>query len=231
MVLQVCKRPRCTDQGNRDAQTRGRKLLRQRQVDWCGCGPAAVWRGTPIWHQRQGRQHTESIPLGFAAHYQRVLPSPPTLVLPEQLRVAKEKLNESIFKPWVRLAGGSSRFSAGRDNLCGRARRLCSPLVRKNGSFRSALATRVTRLTWLKVELLLCTASQQIADIISTVKFDRTGDFLASGDCAGRVVLFQRNQSVNLWCLTASFHLSNRRPIVNTASTQSSNHTSPSLTI
>lgn len=34
------------------------------------------------------------------------------------------------------------------------------------------------------------------ADLISTVRFDRTGDFLASGDRAGRVVLFQRNHSV-----------------------------------
>ena len=33
------------------------------------------------------------------------------------------------------------------------------------------------------------------ADIISTVEFDQTGDFLASGDRAGRVVLFRRNQA------------------------------------
>lgn len=37
-----------------------------------------------------------------------------------------------------------------------------------------------------------CTFS---ADLISTVQFDSTGDFLASGDRAGRVVLFQRNYS------------------------------------
>lgn len=32
------------------------------------------------------------------------------------------------------------------------------------------------------------------ADIISTVQFDKTGKYLASGDHAGRVVLFQRNE-------------------------------------
>lgn len=33
------------------------------------------------------------------------------------------------------------------------------------------------------------------ADIISTVEFDHTGDYLATGDRGGRVVLFERNQS------------------------------------
>jgi len=33
------------------------------------------------------------------------------------------------------------------------------------------------------------------ADIISTVEFDHTGDYLATGDKGGRVVLFERNQS------------------------------------
>ncbi|ORY81867.1 WD40-repeat-containing domain protein [Protomyces lactucae-debilis] len=33
------------------------------------------------------------------------------------------------------------------------------------------------------------------ADIISTVEFDSTGDYLASGDKGGRVVLFERNHS------------------------------------
>ena len=33
------------------------------------------------------------------------------------------------------------------------------------------------------------------ADIISTVEFDHSGDFLATGDKGGRVVLFERNQS------------------------------------
>jgi serine/threonine-protein phosphatase 2A regulatory subunit B len=39
------------------------------------------------------------------------------------------------------------------------------------------------------------TANARVADVISTVKFDRTGDYLASGDRAGRVVLFQRNNT------------------------------------
>lgn len=33
------------------------------------------------------------------------------------------------------------------------------------------------------------------ADIISTVEFDHTGDFLATGDRGGRVVLFERNET------------------------------------
>jgi hypothetical protein len=32
--------------------------------------------------------------------------------------------------------------------------------------------------------------------MISAVQFDPSGDFLASGDRAGRVVMFERNQSV-----------------------------------
>lgn len=35
-----------------------------------------------------------------------------------------------------------------------------------------------------------------LADIISTVEFDQTGDYLATGDKGGRVVLFERNQTV-----------------------------------
>lgn len=31
------------------------------------------------------------------------------------------------------------------------------------------------------------------ADIISTVEFDRTGDFLATGDKGGRIVIFERS--------------------------------------
>jgi hypothetical protein len=36
------------------------------------------------------------------------------------------------------------------------------------------------------------------ADIISTVEFDHTGNYLATGDKGGRVVLFERNESVNV---------------------------------
>ena len=35
-----------------------------------------------------------------------------------------------------------------------------------------------------------------LADIISTVEFDHTGNYLATGDKGGRVVLFERNESV-----------------------------------
>ena len=38
------------------------------------------------------------------------------------------------------------------------------------------------------------------ADIISTVEFDHSGDYLATGDKGGRVVLFERNDTVR------SFH-------------------------
>ena len=42
------------------------------------------------------------------------------------------------------------------------------------------------------------------ADIISTVEFDHTGNYLATGDKGGRVVLFERNETVGatmLWCV------------------------------
>ena len=35
------------------------------------------------------------------------------------------------------------------------------------------------------------------ADIISTVEFDHTGNYLATGDKGGRVVLFERNEGVS----------------------------------
>ena len=37
-----------------------------------------------------------------------------------------------------------------------------------------------------------------IADIISTVEFDHTGNYLATGDKGGRVVLFERNETVRI---------------------------------
>ena len=37
-----------------------------------------------------------------------------------------------------------------------------------------------------------------LADIISTVEFDHTGNYLATGDKGGRVVLFERNESVSM---------------------------------
>jgi len=37
-----------------------------------------------------------------------------------------------------------------------------------------------------------------LADIISTVEFDHTGNYLATGDKGGRVVLFERNETVSV---------------------------------
>lgn len=42
------------------------------------------------------------------------------------------------------------------------------------------------------------------ADIISTVEFDHTGNYLATGDKGGRVVLFERNETVRLFGLSRS---------------------------
>lgn len=40
-------------------------------------------------------------------------------------------------------------------------------------------------------------STHDLADIISTVEFDHTGDYLATGDKGGRVVLFERNEGVS----------------------------------
>lgn len=40
------------------------------------------------------------------------------------------------------------------------------------------------------------TNTRSLADIISTVEFDHTGNYLATGDKGGRVVLFERNETV-----------------------------------
>lgn len=37
-----------------------------------------------------------------------------------------------------------------------------------------------------------------LADVISTVEFNQTGDLLATGDKGGRVVIFQRETEVRL---------------------------------
>ena len=46
---------------------------------------------------------------------------------------------------------------------------------------------------------LLCSGllTARLADIISTVEFDHTGNYLATGDKGGRVVLFERNETVS----------------------------------
>jgi len=40
-----------------------------------------------------------------------------------------------------------------------------------------------------------------LADIISAVEFDDTGKYLATGDKGGRVVLFEREDSVNFFSI------------------------------
>lgn len=49
-----------------------------------------------------------------------------------------------------------------------------------------------------------------VADIISTVEFDHTGNYLATGDKGGRVVLFERNETVS----SGPLRLDNIRVIV-----------------
>lgn len=44
------------------------------------------------------------------------------------------------------------------------------------------------------------------ADIISTVEFDSTGNYLATGDKGGRVVLFERNEMVRPPTLVSLVH-------------------------
>lgn len=38
-----------------------------------------------------------------------------------------------------------------------------------------------------------------IADVISAVEFDHTGNYLATGDKGGRIVLFERNETVRFF--------------------------------
>ena len=70
------------------------------------------------------------------------------------------------------------------------------------------------------------------ADIISTVEFDHTGNYLATGDKGGRVVLFERNETVGdtdkLESLMLTMH--RKRP-ANTNFTQNSNLTNLNSTI
>lgn len=45
-----------------------------------------------------------------------------------------------------------------------------------------------------------------VADIISTVEYDSTGNYLATGDKGGRVVLFERNEMVRKFSLPYSIY-------------------------
>lgn len=76
---------------------------------------------------------------------------------------------------------------------------------------------------------------QPLADIISTVEFDHTGNYLATGDKGGRVVLFERNETVSTFPCTLRpsrpmvLTIHPRKKPVNINSTPSSSRTSPSL--
>lgn len=52
----------------------------------------------------------------------------------------------------------------------------------------------MTGVVQMFLNVILITST---ADIISTVEFDHTGNYLATGDKGGRVVLFERNESVS----------------------------------
>jgi hypothetical protein len=55
---------------------------------------------------------------------------------------------------------------------------------------------------WSRPDSLGCDANYfSTADIISTVEFDHTGNYLATGDKGGRVVLFERNETVSVMWL------------------------------
>lgn len=53
----------------------------------------------------------------------------------------------------------------------------------------------------VQLVFICCCSISLLADIISSVEFDHTGDYLATGDKGGRVVLFERNDgvSINIW--------------------------------
>ena len=57
---------------------------------------------------------------------------------------------------------------------------------------------------WL---LSLCIPPLPTADIISTVEFNHDGEFLATGDKGGRVVIFQRDGTKMRVSGAGSFHL------------------------
>ena len=71
-------------------------------------------------------------------------------------------------------------------------------LRRVGASFHPAPMPRSTSSRWGRgvgrpKQWLTCACA---ADIISTVEFDHTGNYLATGDKGGRVVLFERNETV-----------------------------------
>lgn len=115
-------------------------------------------------------------------------------------------------------------------------------------SFADALVTKATlkisQRVWteslspraLPVHLLYLKANLcNAADIISTVEFDHTGNYLATGDKGGRVVLFERNETVRgaspLPSRMRNLISCCRRSLANTNFTPSSSPMSPNSTI
>lgn len=110
-----------------------------------------------------------------------------------------------------------------------RARSRTSPRVRKKKT-PAFIHRRLHRTSgWGKCVFHRLADARSVistADIISTVEFDSTGNYLATGDKGGRVVLFERNESVRgtirsdhcIWLMTvfpssiaiSRFLLSNR---------------------
>ena len=68
------------------------------------------------------------------------------------------------------------------------------------------------------------------ADIISTVEFDHTGDYLATGDKGGRVVLFERFEGVIPPVFCNGGLTFTRRKDASTNSTMNSNRMNQSST-
>lgn len=70
----------------------------------------------------------------------------------------------------------------------------------KNATFsiqRAVPMSTQNRRLHCKLTFFLSFYYRFVADIISTVEFDHTGDYLATGDKGGRVVLFERNEGVS----------------------------------
>jgi hypothetical protein len=70
---------------------------------------------------------------------------------------------------------------------------------------RSEIPSRILQfdavhLLYLSAVFRLMLTYHSAADIISTVEFDHTGNYLATGDKGGRVVLFERNETVCIGC-------------------------------
>lgn len=97
----------------------------------------------------------------------------------------------------------------------------------------------ITEGTALPLSTLIPHPPPRTADIISTVEFDSTGNYLATGDKGGRVVLFERNESVSTLPRSLSRLIPPdcrptpppcRKKAVNTSSIPNFNHTNRNST-